>query len=72
MTKTEEIYEFVLQEMEANDIEDTIENRLAFLEGIREAWSEDSDASVEKALYQIALNSEIMILKMRIMFQPIK
>lgn len=63
MTKIEEILEAVLQEMEDNNIDNTIENRLSMLEGVRNSWREDSDTSLEKALYMIALQTEITKLR---------
>ncbi len=60
MTKIEEIYEYVLPEMEAHDIEDTPENRYAFLLGLQAAWREDESFSIEKLAYQIELIIEIM------------
>jgi hypothetical protein len=66
MTRIEEIYEFVLPEMKANDIEDTTFNRMLFLEGLRDGWKEDSETSLEKSLYMIAINGEIFILKMKL------
>jgi len=68
MTRIEEIYEFVLPEMASNGIEDTTENRLAFLEGLRDGWKEDPDKSIEKTFYQLALNGEIFGLQLRLMF----
>jgi hypothetical protein len=59
MTKIEEILEAVTQEMEDNNINNTIENRLSMLEGVRNSWREDPDTSLEKALYMIALQTEI-------------
>lgn len=64
--KVQEIYDFVLPEMEANDIEDTTLNRYLFLTGVRDAWYEDEESSFEKTLYLIAINGEIMILKIRL------
>lgn len=37
------IYERVLPEMEANSIPDTTENRISFLQGLRDAWRESGD-----------------------------
>ena len=67
----EEIYEAVLPEMAENDIEDTTANRAIFLEGLFDAWREDSDDSIEKSLYMMALNAEIMSLKLQLMFPRI-
>jgi hypothetical protein len=71
MTRIEEIYEFVLGEMKDHDIEDTTENRIAFLQGMYEAWEEDSDISIEKTFYQMALHSEITMLKLKKTFSRI-
>jgi len=59
MTRIEEILTFVSAEMEAHDIEDTVENRLAFLEGVQKAWNEDEEVNIEKTFYQLALMGEI-------------
>lgn len=67
-TRMEEIYETVLPEMAANDIEDTTENRIAFLTGLYDGWKEDPETSLEKTFYMMALNSEIMSLKLKLMF----
>ncbi len=65
MTRVEEIYEAVLPEMAAHDIEDTIENRITFLTGLQDAWKEDPEVSFEKTLYMIALSGEIFNLKLK-------
>ncbi len=62
MTRIEEIYESVLPEMEAHEIEDTVPNRITFLTGLYDGWREDSDHSFEKTLYMIALRTEICCL----------
>lgn len=66
MTKIEEINARMLEEFKAHDIEDTMENRYSFLQGLQEAWNEDPDTSIEKSLYQIALSVELTILRVRI------
>ena len=71
MTKIEEIYEFALPEMKANGIDDTTENRIAFLTGIANAWEEDSDISLEKTFYKLALQSEISTLELKLTFPRI-
>ncbi len=65
MTRTEEIYESVLPEMKAHDIEDTVDNRITFLTGLYDVWKEDSDRSVEKTLYMLALTEELSRLIIR-------
>jgi len=62
----DEIYDTVLPEMAAHDIEDTIENRHIFLTGLRDGWKEDTDTSTAKSLYMMAINCEILILSMRL------
>lgn len=57
--KMDEIYETVLPEMAANQIPDTLENRLDFLSGIRDAWLEEPSVSFEKWLYVQAIGNEI-------------
>jgi hypothetical protein len=71
-TKVEEIYESVLPEMAKNDIEDTVENRISFLQGLQDAWAEDSDDSLEKALWQVALAGELLSLETKLMLRAIK
>lgn len=72
MTRIEEIYATVLPEMDTNDIEDTVENRIVFLTGLQDAWKEDTDISVEKSMYQVALSTEIFVLKMRVLFPMLR
>lgn len=67
MTRIEEIYSFVLPEMKANEIEDTIENRIVFLEGLQDGWREDESTSIEKTFYQMALSGEIFSLKLKLL-----
>lgn len=55
-----EIYDAVLAEMADKNIEDTTENRLTFLTGLSDGWAEDESVSVEKALYQLVLSTEIL------------
>ena len=62
-TKIEEIYDFVLPEMAENNIEDTSEHRMWFLEGLRDGWREDTDISIEKSMYMFAITAEIWKLK---------
>jgi hypothetical protein len=66
MSKIEEIYTFILPELASKGIDDTPQHCLWALEGLRDAWKKDSDISLEKTLYQIALNGEILILKMKL------
>lgn len=69
MTRIEEIYAEVLPMlMESNGIEDTPQNRLSALEGLRDAWKEDNDDSIEKTLYMVALNAEIFALHIKVMW----
>ncbi len=60
MTRIEEIYETVLPEMKAQNIEDTTEHRLWFLQGLKDGWLEDEDTSVEKSFYVLAVTLEIL------------
>ncbi len=66
MTRIEEIYEFMLPEMKKNNIEDTTENRLLFLQGLQDAWNEDPEASLEKVFYKLAVQSEIALLMLEV------
>ena len=65
MSKIDEIYANVLPEMAAQGIEDTTANRLAFLQGVRDAWMEDDSKSFEKSLYMMAISTEIFKLSLR-------
>lgn len=57
-----EIYDVVLVEMADKNIEDTTENRLAFLTGLSDEWAADETVSFSKPLYQIVLSTEILVL----------
>lgn len=59
MSMIEEIYERVLPEMKASGIEDTIPNRIAFLQGMNDAWREDDSFSITKPFYILAVSLEI-------------
>lgn len=63
-TRIDTIYEFVLPEMAANNIPDTTKNRIAFMQGLFDAWEEDTDTSLEKILFMLALNGEIVNLQL--------
>lgn len=65
--KTDEIYAHVLPEMAKHGIEDTIENRYWFLNGLYDAWKEETD--IEALPWKVALIGEIMILKMKLDFK---
>lgn len=54
-----EINDAMLPEFTSRGIEDTPDNRVAFLEGLRQAWIEDTSKSPEKVQYQRALQFEI-------------
>jgi hypothetical protein len=64
MTRIEEIYEFALQEMKDNNIDDTPQNRVEFLKGLYDSWEEDEDVSLEKTFYMLALQTEIFRLEL--------
>jgi hypothetical protein len=68
MTRKQEIYERALPEMKSNGIDDTIENRIVFLNGMYDACKEDADISFNKTLRMVALNSEICSLKLKLDF----
>lgn len=67
-TRMEEIYEAVLPEMAAHDIEDTTSNRIEFLTGLYDGWNEEPNKSIEQILYMIALSAEITFLKIQLQF----
>lgn len=58
-TEIAEITSRMLLEFTIYRIEDTLDNRVAFLEGLRQAWIEDTSKSPEKVQYQRALQFEI-------------
>jgi hypothetical protein len=59
MLKTKEIETAMLNELRLHGFEDSPENRLDFLLGLRDGWREDTSKSLEKSLYMLAL--ELMI-----------
>ena len=63
MSMIAEIYERVLPEMKANGIEDTIPNRIAFLEGLNDSWREDDSFDIMKPFYILAVALEIQRLR---------
>lgn len=68
----EEIYANVLPMLEELGAEDTTEHRLWALEGLAEAWKEDSDSSFEKTFWRLALTQEICTLKIKLSFHKIR
>jgi len=64
MTRIEEIYKFVLQEMKDNNIDDTPQNRVEFLQGLYDSWEEDEEVNLEKTFYMLALQTEIFRLEL--------
>jgi hypothetical protein len=64
MTRIEEIYEFALPEMKENNIDDTPQNRVEFLQGLYDSWEEDEDVSLEKTFYMLALQVELFRLEL--------
>lgn len=71
MELIDEINDFMLTTFQEKGVEDTTANRIAFLTGLQKAWKEDPDASIGKTLYQMALNSELMLLQIKLMFPKI-
>jgi hypothetical protein len=57
-----EIYDHVLPEMAANNIEDTTENRIKVLTGLQTAWSEEP-SGFAKLPWMFALGTEILRLR---------
>ena len=66
MTRIEEIYKFVLQEMKDNNIDDTPQNRVEFLQGLYDSWEEDEEVNLEKTFYMLALQTEIFRLELEL------
>lgn len=69
MPKIDEINEAMLDAFKTEGLEDTNANRLDFLIGLHDAWSEDPSTSIEKSLYVLALNLEITRLRVMIMLK---
>lgn len=65
-TRGEEITEFMVTSLKEGGFEDTPENRLAFLTGLKQAWDEDTDSSIEKSLYMLALTMLLMLARMKV------
>jgi hypothetical protein len=60
MDKTQEIRDAMFAELAANGIPfPTLDQQVAFLEGLRTAWLEDADENPMKREYQRAVQSEI-------------
>lgn len=59
MTKIEEINAKMLQEMRSLKIADTPRNRFDFLQGIRDTWLDDPNATDERNADLTAINAEI-------------
>ena len=68
MLKINEINQAAIAGMLEYNIEPTLDNRLTFVTGIRDAWFEDETRSFEKSKYIIAINVLIISLKARIAF----
>ena len=66
MTRIEEIYKFVLQEMKDNNIDDTPQNRVEFLQGLYDSWEEDEEVNLEKTFYMLAVQTEIFRLELEL------
>jgi hypothetical protein len=59
MTMIDELNALMLNEFDQNEIEDTLTNRITFLNGVRDAWDEDTSKSLEKAECSLELTVEI-------------
>lgn len=70
MTKIEKIEEFVLATMKDFNIEDTTENRLAFLKEMQEVWDSSDVVEIETTFYKLALHSMITALELKLMSPP--
>lgn len=71
----EEINQFMLDMFKEHSFEDTVENRIAFLEGLQDAWSEmpvePGENGFGKTMYRLALTGELMRLKVQVSLQGI-
>lgn len=68
MSRIEKIYEVVLPMMYAEEVEDTLENRLKYLIDLRDLWLEDDVHSFGKLKYILTINLEISGLAIRILW----
>lgn len=59
------IYEHVLQEMALNDIPDTIETRILFLEGMSEVWDEEDGENQAAWPWIAAVRVELLRLRIQ-------
>lgn len=60
MDKTEEIRDAMFAELAKHGIPNpTLDQQVAFLEGLRQAWLEDADENPMKREYQRAVQQEI-------------
>jgi hypothetical protein len=66
LSKIDEIYDAILPEIEKAGYEDTTENRIQALTGLRDAWMEDFE--LEAVLWIMAVNSEIFKLELELLF----
>jgi hypothetical protein len=66
--RRDEINEFVDGVLKECNAEDTPQNRLTALEGLKAAWDEDEDDNIEKVFYMLALNGMIFQLKWNNLF----
>lgn len=69
----EDINELMLETFAEDDISDTPENRLDFLQGLRNIWdelpAEDEEEKSAKALYKMALLTEIINQRAKWLYQ---
>lgn len=73
VTRIDAVYEQILPMLADLGAEDTTENRLSALEGLRDAWREDPDPTdpeeaIEKTFWIMAVNTEIFGLKMKLLW----
>lgn len=66
MSRIDEITQKMMEEFEIHKIEDTPENRISFLTGVRDAWREDTSSSLEKTLYMFTITGMINIEKIKL------
>lgn len=72
--RVDKINEFMTETFAENRIEDTTENRLAFMLGLKRAWEENNadkaswEECIERMGYGIAIDGQIFHLKMKLMW----
>lgn len=62
-TRNETIEKFMLQEMAKANLEPTINNKISYLEGLRDGFKEDPEESLEKTMWVTTVNFMLISLR---------